>query len=151
MADVMNSGRGKLANLADTPGAVAAGGLGFGLLAFLNAHFVPGFDIFSEAARLQERIKKADLVISGEGAIDAQSLMGKGVGSLYQLCKTTGVRFVGLAGGMADNVREQFSDDVNLTLMSIVPAITTLETAKAEPAKYLRLLASEAAKNVTSV
>jgi glycerate kinase len=149
IADVMPSRR-RLPNLAETAGAGAAGGLGFGLLAFLEAQFAPGFDIFSEAARLADRMNTADVVVSGEGAIDAQTLMGKGVGSLYQLCKINGVRFVGLAGGMSEHVREQFREDADLTLMSIVPTITTLENAKAEPARYLTLLASEAAKKVAS-
>ncbi|HUS35104.1 MAG TPA: glycerate kinase [Verrucomicrobiae bacterium] len=133
-------------NFADHPGAGAAGGLGFGLEAFVSANFVPGFDIFAEAANLSTRLAQAGLVISGEGAMDEQSLMGKGVGSLCQLCRATGVKFIGLAGSLSTDVRARFKFEANLALFGIVPDLAFLDQAKAEPAKYLRLLASEAAK-----
>jgi glycerate kinase len=149
LADVTKARRDH--DYANDPGAGAAGGLGFGLRAFLNGRFVPGFDIFSETARLPERIKTADLVISGEGCIDEQSLMGKGVGALYHLCRTAHVRFIGLAGYLSRGMSEEFPFDRNVALYSIVSRLATPEQSKAEPAKYLRLLASEAAKNVGSV
>jgi glycerate 2-kinase len=133
-------------NFADHPGAGAAGGLGFGLEAFVSANFVPGFDIFAAAANLSTRLAQADLVISGEGAMDEQSLMGKGVGSLCQLCRETGVKFIGLAGSLSADVRARFKSEANLALFGIVPDLASLDQAKAEPTKYLRLLASEAAK-----
>lgn len=141
----------KHSNFANNAGAGAAGGLGFGLQAFAGAKFVPGFNIFAEAANLDERLKSTELVISGEGAIDRQSLMGKGVGSLYQLCQSRGVRFVGLAGSLSQGVSEEFHYSRNVALFGIVPFFAPLDQAKAEPAKYLRLLASEAAKKVGSV
>lgn len=133
-------------NFAEHAGAGAAGGLGFGLEAFVGAKFVPGFDIFAEAANLNQRLKDADLVISGEGAMDEQSLMGKGVGSLCQLCRKSGVKFLGLAGSLSQDVSAKLASDRNLALFGIVPILASLDQAKAEPAKYLRLLASEAAK-----
>jgi glycerate kinase len=138
-------------NFADSPGAGAAGGLGFGLQAFAGARFVPGFDIFAEAANLQARLKSADLVISGEGAIDEQSLMGKGVGSLYQLCRSSGVRFVGLAGSLSRGMKEEFPFNKRVALYGIVPFLTSLDQAKAAPAKWLAALASKAAADVSAV
>jgi glycerate 2-kinase len=137
-------------NFAERPGAGAAGGLGFGLEAFVGANFVPGFDIFAEAANLDKRLKEADFVISGEGAMDEQSLMGKGVGSLCQLCRDRGVKFLGLAGSLSKQVGAKFASDRNLALFGIVPGLASLDQAKAEPAKYLRLLAAEAAKKAVS-
>ncbi len=58
-------------------GAGAAGGLGFACLAFLGARLTPGIDCILDAAHFAERAKTADLVITGEGRMDAQSLMGK--------------------------------------------------------------------------
>ena len=138
-------------NFAGHPGAGAAGGLGFGLEAFVSAKFVPGFDIFADAADLKSRLKDANIVISGEGSMDAQSLMGKGVGSLFQLCQKRGVKFIGLAGSLSRDVTNQFKNDRNLALFGIVPNLAPIEQAKAHPAKYLSLLASEAAKKHGSV
>ena len=59
---------------ANTPGAGAAGGLGFGMLAFFGATLRSGFDIVSDATRLRERLAGADLCITGEGRLDASSL-----------------------------------------------------------------------------
>src|SRR5690242_1517867 len=73
-------GRDLGSNAAIEPGAGAAGGLGFGMRCFFGARLESGFDIFARCARLRERIRAAQLVITGEGAIDASTLMGKGVG-----------------------------------------------------------------------
>jgi glycerate 2-kinase len=59
------------------PGAGAAGGLGFGLLAFAGARLRPGVEVVMEAVGFEERIRSADLVITGEGSLDDQSLRGK--------------------------------------------------------------------------
>lgn len=126
------------------PGTGAAGGLGYGLRAFCNGEFVSGAKIFSDAARLDERLPGADLVISGEGAIDEQTLMGKGVGFLFQRCREAGVRCLALAGGIGPNVESKL--DKNLRVMGIVPQMATLEQAKSEPARWLTELAVKAAR-----
>jgi glycerate kinase len=79
-------------------GAGAAGGLGFGLMAFLNATPMAGFDLFAEIADLDNRLQRTDLVISGEGAIDASTRMGKGVGQLAIRCRRWRVPCIGVAG-----------------------------------------------------
>ncbi|MCG2821421.1 MAG: glycerate kinase, partial [Candidatus Atribacteria bacterium] len=61
----------------DIPGAGAAGGLGAGLMAFLDAKLKPGIEIIIEAVKLEEAMKDADLVITGEGKIDIQTIYGK--------------------------------------------------------------------------
>ena len=85
-------------DLAREPGAGAAGGLGFGLLAFLGAELQPGFDLFARQAGLERRLRAADLVITGEGAIDRSTLMGKGVGQIAQRCRQLKIPCIGLAG-----------------------------------------------------
>ncbi|MFD2302971.1 glycerate kinase, partial [Roseibacillus ishigakijimensis] len=65
-------------HLAAVPGAGAAGGLAWGLMKFAQATLRPGFDIVADAVDLSARIARADLVITGEGSLDAQSLEGKG-------------------------------------------------------------------------
>jgi glycerate kinase len=85
-------------DLARVPGAGAAGGLGFGLLAFAGARLKQGFELFSRHADLERRLRWAELVLTGEGAIDGSTLMGKGVGRVAQRCQALGIPCVGLAG-----------------------------------------------------
>jgi len=66
--------------------------LGFGLSSFLGARIEPGFGLFAEQAHLDDRLAAADLVITGEGAMDEQTLMGKGVGELALHCQRAGCR-----------------------------------------------------------
>jgi len=83
---------------AETPGAGAAGGLGFGLMRFAGAKLVPGFDLVAEALGLAERIAVADLVITGEGSLDFQTLGGKGPAGVAAMAKAAGVPVVAIAG-----------------------------------------------------
>ncbi|MBV9865165.1 MAG: glycerate kinase [Abitibacteriaceae bacterium] len=74
-ADVVEATFGK--DFRDIPGAGAAGGMGFGLMAFLGAHLTPGINAVLEATRFAAKLETADLVLTGEGSIDAQTLSGK--------------------------------------------------------------------------
>ncbi|HXJ71501.1 MAG TPA: glycerate kinase [Candidatus Dormibacteraeota bacterium] len=127
---------------ADTPGAGAAGGLGFGLMTFAGARPESGFALFADQARLRERVEAVDLVITGEGALDAQTLMGKGVGQVADLCGRAGVPCVGLAGTVTnpDQARTKFRVARGLT-----PDLTDRETAFREPAVWLERLAARVA------
>ena len=89
---------------AATPGAGAAGGLGFGMLAFFNAALRPGVDIVLDATHLRDRLAGADLCITGEGRLDAQSLAGKTPVGVARLCKTLGVPCVAVVGSCGDGV-----------------------------------------------
>jgi glycerate kinase len=71
--------------LRDEPGAGAAGGLGFGLMAFLGAHARPGVEVVAEALGLPARMAAADLAITGEGKLDAGSLRGKAPAGVLRL------------------------------------------------------------------
>jgi glycerate kinase len=99
---------------ASTPGAGAAGGLGFGLLRFTGAKVVPGFDLVAEALRLPERIAAADLVITGEGSLDAQTLGGKGPAGVAALARAAGVPVVAVAGRVEDCAAELFDAALSL-------------------------------------
>lgn len=85
------------------PGAGAAGGLGGGFLGFLNAQLKPGIDIIIETIGLEEQIKDADLVITGEGRIDFQSIMGKTPVGVGKLAKKYNIPVIAIAGCLADN------------------------------------------------
>ena len=82
MAALLCAAGGQPLSLADTPGAGAAGGIGFGLMVACGAKLVPGFELVSDWLDLDARLARADLVITGEGRFDATSLGGKGPGRL---------------------------------------------------------------------
>ena len=104
-------------NLSNIPGAGAAGGLGFGLLAFMGAKLTPGFELFAQYAGLDRMIHSSDLVITGEGAIDESTLMGKGVGQLVGACVKRRVPCIALAGllSRSPRVKRTFAQAYSLT------------------------------------
>lgn len=126
------------------PGAGAAGGLGFGLLAFAGAKLQPGFELLAMYAALEERLRRADLVVTGEGALDRTSILGKGCGELAQLCRRHRVPCLGLAGTVvaAATLRARFSQLAGLT------DLTSVREAKRTPARWLARLAQKTAMNL---
>lgn len=89
---------------AEAPGAGAAGGLGFGLMAFAGAELVPGFDLVARLTGLERWVLDADLVVTGEGSLDAQSLGGKGPVALARLAKAMGKPVVAFCGSAEDDI-----------------------------------------------
>ena len=86
----------------DVPGSGAAGGLGAGLMAFLNAQLKSGIEIIIETLKLEEKIKEADIVISGEGKIDFQTAFGKTISGIAKLCKKHNKPLIVIAGTVED-------------------------------------------------
>ena len=86
------------AGLAGRPGAGAAGGLGFALMAFLGARLEPGVELVARAVGLAEAVGGADLVLTGEGSVDAQTLAGKTPAGVARTAAARGVPTVILAG-----------------------------------------------------
>jgi len=84
--------------LRDRPGAGAAGGLGFGLMAGLNAHPRPGLEVVAELVGLDAALRWADRVLTAEGRLDAQSLLGKGPVRLAERAAGMGVPTVAFVG-----------------------------------------------------
>ncbi|MBZ4662711.1 MAG: glycerate kinase [Caloramator sp.] len=84
------------------PGAGAAGGLGAGLLAFLNAKLKSGVDIVMDVLNLEEKVKGADIVVSGEGKVDAQTAYGKTIYGVAKLCKKYNKPLIVIAGAVED-------------------------------------------------
>ena len=95
-ADVVEAGIAQ-PGLRDRPGAGAAGGLGFGLLAF-GASITSGVDLVADAVDLRSRVAAADLVVTGEGSVDAQSLRGKVIVGVARLAQEAGVPCIVVAG-----------------------------------------------------
>ncbi len=90
---------------ADKPGAGAAGGLGFGLLHFAGARLISGFDLLAGLLDLENRIRQADQVITGEGSLDHQSLGGKGPVALARMANRLSVPVTGFCGIADDEAR----------------------------------------------
>ncbi len=127
------------------PGTGAAGGLGYGLRIFLNARLEPGFALFARYARLHERIKAADVVVTGEGAIDRSTLMGKGVGEIAKACRAQGKLCLGLAGQLGPLEATDLTQSGFARLYGMTPHLTSPAKALAEPGVWLPRLASRAA------
>jgi glycerate 2-kinase len=127
---------------AKAAGAGAAGGLGFGLTALAGARIESGFDLFARYARLEDRIRAADVVVTGEGAMDEQTRMGKGVGQIAHWCARLGVPCVGLAGTVEQSVSKcgLFRHTRALT------EVTDLPRAHAQAAHFLERLSESTAR-----
>jgi len=93
-----------------TSGAGGAGGLGFGLKSFCGAKIRPGFDFVAEAVALEAKIKDADIVITGEGSLDRQTLEGKTPAGVARLARKFGKRVFAIVGRTANDpeVRKLF-------------------------------------------
>ncbi|MEY2341280.1 glycerate kinase [Acidithiobacillus sp. IBUN Pt1247-S3] len=93
----------------EIPGSGAAGGVGAACLAFLDAQLRPGIEVIAELIDLDEKIRSADLIITGEGCIDAQTVRGKTIAGVARRCQQFGKPLIALAGsrsGSADALRE---------------------------------------------
>jgi glycerate kinase len=92
------------------PGAGAAGGLGFGLMTFCGAKIRRGFDVVAETVGLESKMKDVDVVITGEGSLDRQTLEGKTPAGVARLARKLGKRVFAFVGRAAEDrqVREMF-------------------------------------------
>jgi glycerate 2-kinase len=91
----------------DQGGAGAAGGLGFGLLSFCGARLQCGFSLVAELTGLAEKIAQSDLVITGEGCLDGQTLHGKGPAGVADLARSLGKPVIGIGGIVQDSPKLQ--------------------------------------------
>lgn len=89
-----------------TPGSGAAGGLGGGLMAFLGGTLRPGIDIVIEIVRLRKRIKGCDLVITGEGRMDGQTVFGKAPAGVARIAGEEGIPVIAISGCVGADVRQ---------------------------------------------
>jgi glycerate kinase len=127
-------------DLRDFPGAGAAGGLGAGLIAFLGARVRPGVEVVMEALALREEIANADLVVTGEGRFDEQSLRGKVAQGVLNAAREAGVEAIVLCG-------EKRIEQPGTRAFSMAERFG-LEAALERPAQLLEELAADVAKDV---
>jgi glycerate 2-kinase len=128
----------------DKPGAGAAGGLGFGLMSFCSAKIRPGFDVVAEAVGLEPRMQKADVVITGEGSLDRQTLEGKTPAGVARMAGKHGKRVFAIVGratsdkdvreifyNVYENVRPGMSQEENMKRAATLLRENARELAKA--------------------
>jgi glycerate kinase len=129
----------------DKPGAGAAGGLGFGLMSFCGATIRPGLDVVAEAVGLQSKMKAVDVVITGEGSLDRQTLEGKTPAGVARLARKLGKKVFAIAGRTDRNRRvcELFDEVCEL----VRPGISEKEQMK-RAGELLREKARELAKSL---
>ena len=126
----------------DAPAAGAAGGLGAGVIAFLRADVRAGIDVVAEAIGLRERISGADLLLTGEGKLDAQTGFGKTITGVARIAKECGVPVIAVVGAL-----ENGSGNVDQMVAAIEPVVgdrITVEDALARPAETLAETAERA-------
>jgi len=124
----------------DVPGAGAAGGLGAGLKLFLGADLQQGINIIMDACNFYERIKDADLILTGEGKIDNQTAFGKTIAGIAQQAKSAKIPVIAF-GGIIGNTEEL----IKLGIKIIYPICE-----KSVPIDHSMAQASELLKNTTA-
>jgi glycerate kinase len=124
----------------DAEGAGAAGGLGYGLMTFCDAQLQSGFDMVAELTELRSRIEKADLIITGEGRLDAQTLHGKGPIGVAAMARLLGKPIVGIGGLVDDNPTLRSSFDA---LYAVKPPDMPIPEAITRAAELLEETAAQ--------
>jgi len=133
--------------LAALPGGGAGGGMGAALVAFLGAQLRPGADIVAEALGLDALVADADLVITGEGRLDRQSVHGKTPLGVARIAKRHGKPVVAIAGGLGAGAELLHAHGID-AMFGAVQRACTLEQALAEAAANLRLAARNVAEAI---
>lgn len=125
-------------DLAQHPGAGAAGGLGFALLAFLDAELGPGIELVAGLVDLDARVDGAALVLTGEGSADAQTLAGKAPAGVVAAARRHGVPVVIFAGRVEPEANVLLEDGAAEALVQITPEGQPLPEALAGAGENLR-------------
>ncbi|TWY38369.1 glycerate kinase, partial [Serratia marcescens] len=127
-------------------GAGAAGGMGAALLGMLSARLRPGIEIVTETLRLDEAVRDADLVITGEGRLDSQSIHGKTPIGVARVAKRHGVPVIAIAGSLTPDYQVVHQHGIDAAF-SVLDRIVTLEEALADADCNLQVTA----RNVAAV
>lgn len=127
-------------------GAGAAGGLGFALLAFLNAQYVSGIDYILSASNAEEHVKWTDIVITGEGRFDRQSLSGKSTIGIARLGAKFGKMVIVISGSI-DCPFEEYTKEGITSIFSIVDMASSLDRCLKEAPRLLK----ETAKSIINL
>ena len=133
----------------NVPGAGAAGGLGAGLMAFLNASLKSGIEIVTEATQLTKRLTGANLVITGEGQINFQTVFGKTPIGVAKVAKKHNIPVIAIAGSIADRSDGVYDAGID-AMIDIVPEPMPLETAIENAMTLIETAAERAGRMVAT-
>lgn len=128
-------------DVADRPGAGAAGGLAAGLVAFAGAEVRSGFELVAEAVGLRERLRETDLALTGEGRLDLQTGFGKTTAGVAALAREEGAPVIALVGGLAEGY--EVSASPFDAVLAITPGPMSLEEAQARAADLVAAAAEQ--------
>ncbi|MDD5014527.1 MAG: glycerate kinase [Atribacterota bacterium] len=112
----------------DIPGAGAAGGLGASLMAFLDAELRPGIEIIIEIVKLEQAIKDADLVITGEGKIDSQTIYGKAPIGVAKIAKKYNIPVIAVAAIIGDDANIGYENGIDILIKVSEPPMSLTES-----------------------
>ncbi len=112
----------------DHPGAGAAGGMGFAFLSFLSASLQSGVDIVLDVTGFEEKVKTADIVVTGEGRLDEQTAMGKAPVGVARIAKKYGKRVIAFSGCVTEYAEVCNNSGID-AFFPIVRGVCTLEEA----------------------
>jgi glycerate kinase len=129
----------------DEPGSGAAGGLGFAAKAFLGAQFRPGVEVVAELVGLDQAVCGADLVITGEGRFDAQTLRGKTPFGVARIAQRHGVPVIVIAGTLGDGYEQMYAHGVDAAF-ALPSGPMSLDQACREAPRLLRERAADIAR-----
>ena len=129
----------------DVLGAGAAGGLGAGLMAFLNAELQLGVDIMIDAVNLEERVKGASVVFTGEGQLDFQTAFGKTPVGVARVAKAHNIPVIAIAGGIAEGAEAVYDAGID-AMLGIVQEPMSLEDAVEDATRLIANTAEQAAR-----
>ena len=117
----------------DEPGSGAAGGLGFAAKAFLGAQFRAGVDVVAELVGLDQAVRGADLVITGEGRFDAQTLRGKTPFGVARIARQHNVPVIVIAGTLGEGYEQMYAHGVDAAFALPSGPMTLEQACKAAP------------------
>lgn len=126
----------------NAPGMGAAGGLGFGLVAFCGAELKRGIDLVLEAVNFESRARGADLVLTGEGRLDGQSVEGKACLGVAQAAGRVGVETIALVGSVGEGVEKTLKHGLE-SYHPLCDGNITEQRAMAEAAPLLEALTAK--------
>jgi glycerate kinase len=115
-------------DIVEVPGAGAAGGLGAGLMAFLNGTLKNGLEMVVEYTKLEQKVKEADMVWTGEGSIDHQTIYGKTPYGVARVAKKYKLSVIALAGRIGDGIEPLYDSGID-AIYSIMQGVSSLEDA----------------------
>jgi glycerate kinase len=132
------------ADVADVPGAGAAGGMGAAMLAVLGGHLRPGIEIVTETIGLDAMLDGVDLVITGEGRIDGQTVHGKTPIGVARVAQARSIPVIGIAGGLAEDASLVHAHGID-AVFAAVRRVGTLDDALRGAGRNVRAAARNAA------